>query len=188
MTEQLTTSELLLLVDEVTYKPGWSFRLDLPDREDPDKLWASWHFGWLLIDIHTLASPGTAAALGDMIKITHRYRLDRMNSRDDFARFVRECVLTTEGHEAAEWLQFRGDAVFHPHREDRRAGPGVDTRRNGGRGEPVWNGWPPPLRPIDDKQTVELLGLLAGGSSRQEVDMDVIRRALGIGDDEVLTP
>ena len=100
------------ILRSISYKPGWSFRLD--ENE----------FGYtaLIVDVVTDNSIGEGKVL-----VQHRHPVP-LHFEPNYERFLRLVMIVIEGieiHEAREFFKIHGEAPFFPHHEGQ---PGCDCK------------------------------------------------------------
>lgn len=90
------------LLDSLSYKPGWEFRVQ-------EGKWDT----TLLIHLTDVQDTYSDRR----IRVTHRYVLPLRCPPDaGYARrWVRDCIHRTEMHESDEWIRFNGEMVYNPH-------------------------------------------------------------------------
>lgn len=121
--------ELQQLVNDLAYKPGWSFRLEHGCTFSAASTamavtgtamtfsGGSGNYAWPAGELATLVIGVTAPDSGDpsrMIKVEHRFAVAAAY-RGSWRRWLIEQVLAVERHEACEFFQVAGERPFYPH-------------------------------------------------------------------------
>lgn len=97
-------------LEEVTYKPGWSFEL-LYGYGSSNSNGLPLYNGMNLVIRAAVSESNT----GDPILIVHTFPINEVQTRDEFLAQVLYCVIKVETHEAMEYLKAGGVRVKNPH-------------------------------------------------------------------------
>lgn len=106
MTTERVPDHLAELVGAITYKPGWSFRLDVEYDDDGS--------GGLLFFV--LSDTENSLDPSKRIRVRHGFLVPNASyNRDTWAAWLFDRVRDVETHEAGEFFQLDGERVFAPH-------------------------------------------------------------------------
>ena len=104
-------SEARAILLRITYKAGWSFRIDSDSGRFESM---AGDIAWLHIE--NLEKDATRRVPGViMIRGMTQIPLDHLRDEKDFIQLVRRAIRDRELHEVDEWLQLGGVAPFYPH-------------------------------------------------------------------------
>jgi hypothetical protein len=94
------------LVDSITYKPGWTFRLGLFREGDEARAWAF----YVVSDTEDSLNPARR------IRVRHEFLVPPASyNRDTWAAWLFDRIRDVESHEAAEFFRLDGYREFAPH-------------------------------------------------------------------------
>jgi hypothetical protein len=101
------------LLQRITYKPEWSFRVNIHEEEMLNPLYLS-----IQMNVEDTYNKGTRIDVESKHDLPSRMILGWAPSEDNDAEFfiwVREQIHWREQHEADEWLRIDGVMVWNPH-------------------------------------------------------------------------
>lgn len=105
---------LARLVAELTYRPGWTFRLDHVDRGQGSE--------GLTLDVTTLGYDSYHPERGESYRVHHYVPVPPAAFDErSWRRWLFEQLLLVERHEACEFFKLGGERPYAPHH-----GPGND--------------------------------------------------------------
>lgn len=106
----MNTTKFESLVAEISYKPGWKLRA----RED------YYNAGFELVVM--CKQPDRESHEPVQLASRNVIFYSTIEDMDEHAvlMWVRRCLHNMEMHEADEWINFRGERPFDPHRDERR--------------------------------------------------------------------
>lgn len=106
----MTLEEFQCFIADISYKPGWRLRI----RDD------LWQCGYVLaVDCEQPDRNSCKPVRLGSQNILYYEAIDRMD-KDEVLRWVRHCLHRMETHEADEWLTYRGERPFDPHKDELR--------------------------------------------------------------------
>jgi hypothetical protein len=110
--------ELAWLVAELTYRPGWSFKLsDVTDRDT-----ASEEASGLTLLVYTVGYDTYHPENGQTYRVAHHFPVPAATyNEQSWRRWLLDCVIKVETHEACEFFQIDGERPYAP-----QHGPGND--------------------------------------------------------------
>ncbi len=102
----MTREEMQELVDQCSYKPGWTFILDDDGRP----------YLQVSVSVEAEASLDNAARDGSRVpwKSGKRY-LSKHMCRQEVVGAVFALIKDAEMHEIHEWFRYRGASIYNPH-------------------------------------------------------------------------
>lgn len=117
-------ARLRMIVGQVTYKPGWEFRLDILYE-------SSLHVSVVLRVTHREKDVGSdkevflSLAIGFMFE-----EVQGIDDKEFVERYVYRLIRDAELHELDEWLKFRGEHLHEPHPEEEHKWTGQHGNKN----------------------------------------------------------
>lgn len=106
MTDDYISPELVELVKQTTYKPGWCVYLE-HSKEDNGA------GGWQLLIVSCTEN---SLKPGETIRVGHPFLVPPASyKRDVWAAWIRDRYADVENHELGEFLRFNGVREFAPH-------------------------------------------------------------------------
>lgn len=97
---------LRALIESLTYKPGWDFRLGVFTEDDEPRAWAF----YVVSDTENSLDPARR------IRVRHEFLIPPASwNRDTWAAWLFDRVRDVETHEAGEFFRLDGLREFAPH-------------------------------------------------------------------------
>lgn len=95
------------VISAVTYKPGWSFRLEKIDQN------GHW---FLQVCVDETATAAVDVQTGDRAAWRGgKFLISQHMTRNELVRTAHKAVVSAEMHELDEYFRYRGRAIFNPH-------------------------------------------------------------------------
>jgi hypothetical protein len=107
--------ELRELVAGMRYRRGWRFRL----IADLDREQASEGLTFHVVALVENSTPYNGMQAGDSFRVSHTFIVPAASyNRSSWKRWILDCLLKVEQHEACEFLELDGERCFRPHHSE----------------------------------------------------------------------
>ena len=117
----LTNEDLVEIVCNITYRPGWSIILDADGEGRP--------FVQISVGTDSEASLSPFTGEREAWKSGKHY-LSRHMCRQEVVGAVYGAIRGAEEHEMREWFRYRGASIYNPHLDPDRLAEFASKRRN----------------------------------------------------------
>jgi hypothetical protein len=102
-----TFEEIQEVVAAISYKPGWSFRVEQIDQNG--------HF-FVQVCVDESADVARDAQTGEVAAWRGgKWLISQHMTRNEIVRTVHKAVIGAEMHELDEYFRYRGRAIYNPH-------------------------------------------------------------------------